>query len=96
MRGTWLVVISHMNVSAAKALVLPPKVSNDIIDVYVDAIRKCVDDTEFREKAKSFVGVYPQYYGKDAKKLMKLATDMRPETKAWLKKWVKESFDVDI
>ena len=86
----------HMNVTAAKAIVLPPETPQQIIDVYVEAVQKVIQDPEFREKASSFVGVYPQYFGKDAKKIMRLATDMEPETKAWLKKWVKDRFDVNI
>jgi len=86
----------HMNVTAAKSIVLPPNTPQEILDVYVEAAKKCIDDPEFRKKGASFVGVYPQYYGKDAKAIMRLATDMKPETKAWLKKWIKERFDVDI
>ncbi len=86
----------HMNVTAAKSIVLPQNTPQEIIDVYVEAVKKVIADPEFRKKAASFVGVYPQYYGKDAKKIMRLATDMKPETKAWLKKWIKQRFDVDI
>ena len=86
----------HMNVTAAKSLVLPPDTPEEIRTVYVDAIKKVIEDPEFRKLASSFVGVYPQYYGNDAKQIMKLATDMKPEAKEWLKKWVKDRFDVEI
>ena len=86
----------HMNVTAAKSIVLPKDTPQEIIDTYVKAVKKVIQDPEFRKKAASFVGVYPQYYGKDAKKIMRLATDMKPETKVWLKKWIKDRFDVNI
>lgn len=86
----------HMNVTAAKALVLPPKTPDGIVELYVDSIKKIMQDPEFRKLSASFVGVYPQYYGKEAKKIIRLATDMKPEAKQWLKRWVKERFNVRI
>jgi tripartite-type tricarboxylate transporter receptor subunit TctC len=86
----------HMGVTASKALVLPKGTPDEIVDVWVETAKKIVADKEFVKKAKKAIGPYEQSYGKDGAKVLQMATDLSPETKAWLKEWIKTRFNVDI
>lgn len=85
-----------MGVSASKSLVLPQGTPDEIVDVWVETAKKIVADPEFVKKAKKAIGPYEQSYGKDGAKVLQMATDLSPETKAWLKEWIKTRFNVDI
>jgi len=86
----------HMGVSASKSLVLPKGTPDAMVDVWVETVKKIVADKEFRGKAKKVFGPYEQSYGKDASKVLRMATGVSPETKTWLKGWIKKRFNVDI
>lgn len=86
----------HMGVTASKSLVLPKGTPDEIVDVWVDSVKKVVADADFQKQAKKAFGPYEQSYGKDGAKVLKMATDLSPETKAWLKNWIKQRFNVDI
>jgi tripartite-type tricarboxylate transporter receptor subunit TctC len=86
----------HMGVTASKSLVLPKGTPDEVVDVWVEAAKKVVADPDFRKKAKKVIGAYEQSYGKDAAGVLKMATGVSPETKAWLKEWIKTRFNVDI
>lgn len=86
----------HMGVSASKSLVLPKGTPDDVVDVWVATTKKIVADPDFLKKAKKAFGPYEQSYGKDAAKVLRMATGLTPETKAWLKEWIKTRFNVDI
>ena len=86
----------HMGVSASKSLVLPAGTPDDVHAAWVDAIKKSMEDPEFQKLAKKAIGVYPQFFGDDAAKVLKAATDMKPETRDWIKKFIKERFEVDV
>lgn len=86
----------HMGVSASKSLVLPKGTPDDVVATWTEAAKKVVADADFRKKAKKVLGAYPQAYGDDAAKILKLATDVDPETKKWLKAFVKKRFNVNI
>ena len=49
-----------------------------------------------KKLAKKAVGVYPQYMGDDAAKVLKAATDVDPETRKWINSFIKERFGVDV
>jgi len=87
---------SHMNVTAKKAFVLPAGTPDEIVDVWVEAAKKTFNDPDFKRKAVTIVGVYPAYFGKDAKAILNMATDMRPEVKKWIKGFLKDRFDVIV
>ena len=86
----------HMGVSASKSLVLPQGTPEEIVDAWVSAAKKVVADPKFRKTAKKVIGAYEQSYGPDAANVLKMATGMDPETKAWLKGWIKERFNYDM
>ena len=86
----------HMGVSASKSMVLPPGTSDEIRNAWVAAVKKTMQDPEFIKLSKKAIGVYPQYLGDDAAKVLKAATDMDPETRKWIKEFIKKCFDVDV
>jgi len=86
----------HMGVSASKSFVLPKGTPDEIVDVWVAAAEKVVADPKFRKTAKKVLGAYKQSYGPDAANVLKMATGVDPETKAWLKGWIKERFNHDL
>jgi len=86
----------HMGVTASKSLVLPKGTPDEIVQVWVEAAKKVIADPDFRKRAAKIVGAYEQSFGKDAANVLRMATGVSPETKAWLKKWIKTRFNVDI
>ena len=86
----------HMGVTASKSLVLPNGTPDEIVAVWVETAKKVVADPDFRKKANKVVGAYEQSYGKDAANVLRMATGVSPETKAWLKAWIKQRFDVQL
>lgn len=86
----------HMGVTASKSLVLPKGTPDEIVDAWVAATKEVVADPDFRKKAAKVIGAYEQAYGKDAGNVLKMATGVTPETKDWLKSWIKQRFNVDI
>lgn len=90
------VAFLHMGVSASKSLVLPKGTPDEIVDVWVSAAKKTVADPKFRKTAKKVIGAYEQSYGPDAANVLKMATGIDPDTKAWLRSWIKERFNHDM
>jgi len=86
----------HMGVTASKSLILPKGTPDEIVAVWVETAKKVVADPDFRKKAKKVIGAYQQSYGKDAANVLRMATDVSPETKAWLKAWIKQRFNVEL
>ena len=86
----------HMGVSASKSMVLPAGTPDEIRNAWIDAVNKTMLDPEFIKLSSKAIGVYPQYVGDDAAQVLKAATDMDPETRKWIKGFIKERFDVDI
>jgi tripartite-type tricarboxylate transporter receptor subunit TctC len=86
----------HMGVSASKSLVLPAGTPDDVHAAWVAAIEKTRADPEFVKLSKKAIGVYPQYQGANATAVLKMATDMDPATRTWIKGFIKTRFGVDI
>ena len=86
----------HMGVTASKAFALPPKASNDILNMYVTAAQNIVNDPKFKKKALKTLGIYKQSFGKDAQDVIKSAVDVAPASKAFMKQWIMHKFNVNI
>ena len=80
--------ILAMSVNASKSLVLPPKTPKAISDVYVAVAKKAFSDAKMRKKLKKKFGNYTPSFGKDAAAVLKAATEMTPENKKWMFKWI--------
>ncbi len=74
----------NLGVASSKGFALPPGTSDEIRDVYVAAMKKTLEDPEFKKASGDEVGDYPQLFGKDADFAIKQAVDLSPETDKWL------------
>ena len=86
----------HMGVSASKSLAHRLLAVALADAVWVSATKKVVSDPEFRKKAKKVIGAYEQSFGPDAASVLKMATDVDPNTKTWLRGWIKDRFNHDM
>jgi tripartite-type tricarboxylate transporter receptor subunit TctC len=86
----------HMGVTASKAIALPPKTPQAIVDAWVAATKKIMVDPDFVKKAGSLHHAYQKVYGKDATDVIRAAIDMKPEVRAFMEKFLKKKFDVNI
>jgi tripartite-type tricarboxylate transporter receptor subunit TctC len=87
--------VFNIRVMAAKMLLLPKAAKPDVLAAYQAAIQKVVNDPVFKGKEGAEIfGPYQQTLGKDAERVMKDAATISPEAKAWLKKWLKDRYDV--
>ena len=66
----------------------------DIVDAYVNALQKGISTPEFKEKSKEELGDYEQATGKAAAAMLKVALDVTPEARQWVRKWLTEKYDV--
>lgn len=85
-----------MGVMTSKGFALPPKTPQKIVDTYIKAAKAITKDKKFWKIAKKRLGNYPIDFGKDARKNFMDAVDVKPEVKAFMKKFIKEKFDANI
>ena len=85
-----------MGVMTSKGFALPPKTPKKIVAAYIGAAKKIIKDKKFWKIAKKRLGNYPIDFGTDAKANFMAAIDVKPEVKAFMKKFVKEKFDANI
>jgi hypothetical protein len=74
----------NLGVAASKGFALPTGTPDEIRDVYVAAVKKTLDDPDFKKASGDEVGDYPQLFGNDADYAIKQAVDLSPETNKWL------------
>ncbi|MFQ5852911.1 MAG: tricarboxylate transporter [Candidatus Binatia bacterium] len=75
-----------------KPLWLPKGTSPAIVKAYREAARKIMRDPKFKKDVKKKLGGYPQYVGEEAQKAFEQVLKLPPESKTWLKKWLKVRF----
>jgi tripartite-type tricarboxylate transporter receptor subunit TctC len=86
----------HMAVSTSKGFALPPKTPQAVVDAYITAAKKIQKDKDFAKKAGKMYGVYPILYGKDANGIVRAATELTPQAREHITKFIKEKFGVNI
>ena len=79
-----------------KAMWLPEKTQPEIVAAYRDAAAKVIADAEFQEIVKNSLGGYPQLPGEQARKAFDQVLSVSAEDKAWVLKWIKEKYDVEV
>ncbi|MEX2451312.1 MAG: hypothetical protein WD407_10690 [Rhodospirillales bacterium] len=80
----------NLNVMAQKGLWLPDGTPDDVYEFYVSTFKKIFADKEFQKITKKSFGKYPHAFGEKAKKIAIDALDFAPETKEWMKNWIKK------
>ncbi len=86
----------HIGITAPQSFVLPKGTPEEIVKIYVEAAEKTNSDPVFAAKVAKQLSNLPRVFGKDAKALQKMATDIKPETREWMKGWIKAKFNIDI
>jgi len=83
-------------VMAGKTMQLPKGTSDDIVDTYVATVKRILKDKKFKKLSKRTIGSYTQVLGSDATKVLKEAYELKPDTKKWMKSWIKKNLNVNI
>ncbi len=82
--------------AAQKMIVLPKGTPDDIVAAWRDAAKKTVSAADFKAKSELVLGVYPQATGEAAIKRMKLAVDVDPKAKQWVRDWLIKKYNVKL
>jgi tripartite-type tricarboxylate transporter receptor subunit TctC len=79
-----------------KAMWLPQKTKPEIVTAYREAAAKVIADSEFQDVVKKSLGGYPQLAGDKARKAFDQVLGVSKEDKAWVIKWIKDKYDVEV
>lgn len=79
-----------------KLLLTPNETAPEIIEAYQRAIVKMKQDPAYKETKFKALGYYEQVVGEKARKIFDLATNVEEEEKAYMKTWLRETFDLNI
>lgn len=78
-----------IRVMGSKMFALPVGTPQEIIDVYVEAMRDALESDQLTsEQARQILGEYPQSVGEKAQQTLEGATSMDAKQKQWLKDWL--------
>lgn len=91
----WMTLF-NIRVMGSKMLALPPKTPDDIYDAYTKAINEALKQPELTgDSAKQILASYPQATGKASQRILEGAVDMSDKQYEWLKKWLKDHYNVE-
>jgi hypothetical protein len=79
-----------------KTLLLHPNVNKDAVEAWRKAVREMLKNEDFLKIAKDELGPYPQIIGEPIREIMVKALNIDPAAHAWLSKYVKTRYDVDL
>ena len=82
--------------AAQKMIYLPKGTPDEIVEAWREAAAKTVGAPDFKEKSELVLGTYPQATGEAALTRMKLAVDVAPEAKQFVKDWLTEKYNVKL
>ena len=82
--------------AAQKMIFLPRGTPADIVDAWREAAAATISAPDFKEKSARVLGIYPQATGEAAATRMKLAVDVAPEAKQFVKDWLTEKYNVKL
>ncbi len=85
-----------LNVSMNKTMLLHPKVPKNVVDAWCTAVRAMLKDPAFLKGAALELGPYPQIVGDAVKPIMTDAFAINPKARAWLAKYVKVRYNIDL
>ena len=78
---------------AQKMIFVKKGTPKDILDAWRKAAADTINEPGFKEAAAKALGNYPQAVGKQAEVLKKVATDVPPAAKKWVKDWLKRKYN---
>jgi tripartite-type tricarboxylate transporter receptor subunit TctC len=85
-----------LDVPMNKSLLLHPDTPKEYVEVWVNGVREMLKDQEFLQKAAPEFGPYPQIVGDAARPIMQTSFAIPPDARAWLAKYVKSRYDVNL
>jgi hypothetical protein len=80
-----LVAFITAGFAAQKFVVLPKGTPKDIVAAYSEAFRKMQADPEFAASKDKVLGDYPQSTGKAAETIYRVATEVSPASRFWVR-----------
>ncbi len=85
-----------VSVAMSKALLLPAGTPKPIVEMWREAARKMLKDAEYVARSAEEAGPYPQIVGEPAVPIIQNSVKINPEAKAWIAKYVKVRYNVDL
>ncbi|MDH4094022.1 MAG: tripartite tricarboxylate transporter substrate-binding protein [Betaproteobacteria bacterium] len=79
---------------AQKIVVLPKGTPKDIVAAYSQAFGKMQSDPQFAATKEKILGEYPQATGKDAETLYRVATQVSPASRYWVREHLVQNYGV--
>jgi tripartite-type tricarboxylate transporter receptor subunit TctC len=79
-----------------KAMWLPEKTPQKIVEAYRTSAAKLIADPEFKEVIQKSLGGYAQMVGKEARAAFDQVVATAEGSKAWMLRWLKDRFDVTV
>ncbi|WP_146588668.1 tricarboxylate transporter [Puniceibacterium confluentis] len=79
-----------------KTIFLPSSASQEVVDMYTEALRAVVSAEGFKDDANEVLGAYPQMVGASAIEATKQATSISPEAKQYVLNWLKADYGVTM
>jgi tripartite-type tricarboxylate transporter receptor subunit TctC len=86
----------NLAVMTSKSINLHPSVPQEIYDAYVEATKKIFKDPAFKKVREKRIGAYNVLFGNDAEKRVERAANWKPETRQWVKEFLKTNYNVDV
>jgi tripartite-type tricarboxylate transporter receptor subunit TctC len=75
---------------------LPEKTKPEIVAAYREAAAKVIADPEFQGVVEKSLGGYTQLPGEKARKAFDQVLSVSQEDKAWVIKWIKDEYGVEV
>ena len=79
-----------------KAMWTQEKVDPEIVEAYRAAAKETLKDPEFQKIIKDSLGGYEQLAGEKARKAFDQVLAVSKEDRAWVIKWIKDNWDVEV
>ncbi len=89
-----LVAFITAGFAAQKFVVLPKGTPKDIVDTYAAAFRRMQSDPDLIARKDKVLGLYPQATGKAAETLYRVATEVSPASKFWVREHLSQNYGV--
>ena len=89
----WLTFF-NLAIMNSKALLLPARTPDNIVNTYRAAVGRMLENKEFRDAAAEEIGVYPTLQGDASTRSLQMAATISPEALVWVRNWLKEKYAV--
>ncbi|KMK64761.1 tripartite tricarboxylate transporter substrate binding protein [Puniceibacterium sp. IMCC21224] len=88
--------LMNAKVMISKALMLPAGTSDEVRDMYVDAMRQVVTDPDVRAVLDKELGQMPVNFGVETARAIASGTRMEPEVRDWANEFLMENYDTSL